>query len=647
MRPTITQLDETSPLAPHPPCGVELRPHQLATLYRCLELESGDVPLERCPTLSALAPCSRRRRLGPSQPQPTGFMRTMMGVLGDKAGSGKSFVVLALVDAGRAVQPKVNPYVQAFADNLVVVSADQAPSPSQLGLTLLVVPHNLCSQWESYIKRYGAGLRTFAVSRKLHVNALCIARKPPAPEEAVEAEAVEAVEEAVAVAPPPPVVRRNTRRAAAAAAPTEVVLGELDVLLVSGALYNSVSKLLVGREVRRLVFDEADAIALPACVPVATAFTWYVTASYRNLLFPWGDGGSGSYATTALHPGYVRNRFLQLQVSSASVVVAHALVVRNTDEHVDASLVLPSPEVEIVLCRAPPAVLVLSGLAGMQAILACLNAHDVESAMAHISSANRMDEDNVVAALMGKMGREAHNLEQRLALLDSMAFADDEERTVATERLTKKLEDAQRRMASVRDRVTDSDMCSICFDALSNKTVVPCCSNSFCFKCINRWLIERSPTCPLCKTDVSVPELLVIPDPPTPMPNKMEALALIVQSRCAVPGASKLLIFSSFENTLHEITRKLDRLGVKHRMLKGNPTTLDAIQKNFRDADLDVLLCNARNYGSGLNFPNTTDIIMLHKFDTDLEQQVIGRAQRMGRTQPLRVWYLLHDNERT
>jgi SNF2 family DNA or RNA helicase len=36
---------------------------------------------------------------------------------------------------------------------------------------------------------------------------------------------------------------------------------------------------------------------------------------------------------------------------------------------------------------------------------------------------------------------------------------------------------------------------------------------------------------------------------------------------------------------------------------------------------------------------------MFHKFDTQLEQQVIGRAYRMGRELPLNVYYLLHENE--
>ena len=36
---------------------------------------------------------------------------------------------------------------------------------------------------------------------------------------------------------------------------------------------------------------------------------------------------------------------------------------------------------------------------------------------------------------------------------------------------------------------------------------------------------------------------------------------------------------------------------------------------------------------------------MFHRFKQEMEEQIIGRAQRLGRTTPLNVYYLLHDNE--
>jgi SNF2 family DNA or RNA helicase len=127
--------------------------------------------------------------------------------------------------------------------------------------------------------------------------------------------------------------------------------------------------------------------------------------------------------------------------------------------------------------------------------------------------------------------------------------------------------------------------------------------------------------------------------------GELQNLEAILRERCATPGASKVLLFSSFDNSFAAIGAMLTRLGVRHRFLKGNHFSVSLIEREYRDSTLDVLLVNTSNYGSGLNFENTTDVIMLHKFDTDIEKQVVGRAQRCGRTQPLNVWYLLYENE--
>ena len=55
---------------------------------------------------------------------------------------------------------------------------------------------------------------------------------------------------------------------------------------------------------------------------------------------------------------------------------------------------------------------------------------------------------------------------------------------------------------------------------------------------------------------------------------------------------------------------------------------------------------NAQHYGSGLNLQMATDIVIYHEMVKELETQVIGRAQRLGRSEPLLVHYLLHENEK-
>ena len=56
-------------------------------------------------------------------------------------------------------------------------------------------------------------------------------------------------------------------------------------------------------------------------------------------------------------------------------------------------------------------------------------------------------------------------------------------------------------------------------------------------------------------------------------------------------------------------------------------------------------MLNAKYFGAGMNLQMATDIVIYHRFNRELEEQVIGRAQRLGRKTTLNIFYLLHDNE--
>jgi hypothetical protein len=142
--------------------------------------------------------------------------------------------------------------------------------------------------------------------------------------------------------------------------------------------------------------------------------------------------------------------------------------------------------------------------------------------------------------------------------------------------------------------------------------------------------------------------------------DKIKNLEVILRARLGGRGSSspsvpalpknKVMLFIAFESdgSLDRwLSPLLNSLGIQWRFLKGNHNTTAAIEREYRHGDIDLLLVNTKNYGSGLNCENTTDVILMHKFDSDIEHQVVGRAQRMGRTAPLNVWYMVFDNEMT
>ena len=127
------------------------------------------------------------------------------------------------------------------------------------------------------------------------------------------------------------------------------------------------------------------------------------------------------------------------------------------------------------------------------------------------------------------------------------------------------------------------------------------------------------------------------------LPNKIDSLIKIIKEK----ENGKFLVVSLYENSLTELNEKLQDNDIVGTKLAGNNMVVNNTLRRFRDqaSTLKCILLNAMNYGSGLNIPEATDIIIYHKLTKELETQVIGRAQRFGRVGPLHIHYLQHDGE--
>jgi hypothetical protein len=631
----IDALTEDSPMAPQPPRreGREpLKAHQLTLLHRCRLFEGGAMPMSLFPSLPA------------GVATPRSYIRTHIGVLADRVGSGKSRVMLALMatgapgaaegaaecaaegaaDSGDGGDGSPHYRLHTYGGNKVTLFTQERTR--RIRTNLLVIPHNLMAQWDTYAREYSDVLRYCQVNSRQRVEDVCAAG-----------------------------------------------IETFDLVIVTGTYYSSLAAVLNTRalKLRRLVFDEVDNINMANSVAVDACFCWFVTASYGNLMYPAGWRGwdarlsaSVQRAVGLKQPGFARSLFMDL-AGTMSREYMRALVIKNTDAFVLRSIELPDPVSTFVRCRTPAAVSVLHGVVDRM-ILERLNAGDVASAILCVDKDHRCaSEDNIVTAVVQKYVRRLHNIDCQLEL-SSRWFASEAESASEISRLRRERAEAAHRIECIQTRVRESATCCICLDDIKHKTVTRCCNSAFCFRCIHTWL-ARQGVCPLCKDPVSPHDLLVIDarveegdgdprdvaateptcgsDAPGPRHDKLRNLELILRGAAQDAGPKSTLVFSAHAETFTGVIEVLDRLGLRYAFLKGNHNVVNSIVKRYKDGSIPVLLVNVNHYGSGLNLENTTDVVMFHKLDSELEKQVVGRAHRLGRDAPLRVWYLLHDNE--
>jgi hypothetical protein len=107
----------------------------------------------------------------------------------------------------------------------------------------------------------------------------------------------------------------------------------------------------------------------------------------------------------------------------------------------------------------------------------------------------------------------------------------------------------------------------------------------------------------------------------------------------------KVIVFSNHTSICHKIVELISNkeLNYKAEFVKGQGTE-NSINR-FKTKDSNILFLDSRHNAAGIEIPEGTDIILLHKMSNEIENQIIGRCMRMGRDKHLNVHYVYHNNE--
>lgn len=132
-------------------------------------------------------------------------------------------------------------------------------------------------------------------------------------------------------------------------------------------------------------------------------------------------------------------------------------------------------------------------------------------------------------------------------------------------------------------------------------------------------------------------------------PGKHQTKLDVIGSICIqrILPSTKWIFFSDDDALFDLIGPMLTQYGISFvTMSEGSrEKAKEAIMRYKTDPSIRVLFINSMRDGCGLNLENTTHVLFLHETNAYLYEQVIGRAQRPGRTCRLNVISILHENE--
>jgi len=207
---------------------------------------------------------------------------------------------------------------------------------------------------------------------------------------------------------------------------------------------------------------------------------------------------------------------------------------------------------------------------------------------------------------------------------------------------------------------SDESICILCdkpYENNDNKYYALCCNKNACSLCLKEWyhkLLKES--CLYCnkeevlfedfKNDKQYEEMRLNEKSGVKYTKKTKNEFIEYFIRTKIYAQCKVIFCSNYIRIFNDMIKTLNKYNIKFIELDdGNEENINISINEYVNGNVNVLLLNSNLFGCGLNLQCTTDILFLHKTETQLEKQIIGRAQRMGRKSKLNVWYIMHENE--
>ena len=156
-------------------------------------------------------------------------------------------------------------------------------------------------------------------------------------------------------------------------------------------------------------------------------------------------------------------------------------------------------------------------------------------------------------------------------------------------------------------------------------------------------------TCPMCRTLLAANKLIHVSDKikvkksekKIQLPRKPEALLDFLLKN----PTAKVLVFSRYENPFAILSTKCEESGIGVFILKGNKDCIANTIKEFESGKKRVLFLPTESAAAGINLVAASHVVLYHAMSTEEERQVVGRAYRLGRKEPLSVVRLVHQTE--
>jgi hypothetical protein len=600
------EIDENSPRAPQPEkIKISLKEHQLACLFKAQQMEqTGSI---KCRTQSF-------DDISLAEPSFENIdVTTNVGIIGDIVGYGKTLTALSLIASSDIKKINHNSimnmsysnsrnysYISYSKKNKNIIDNNKI-----INSTLIVVPRGpVYIQWRKALENY-TNLKFLAIENLTYI-------KKHLPDNTNSREEIITYFNQFDA-----VLIKNTT---------------LDTLLsyyyYPNTCNDHMSHIQFIKRWKRIMIDEAHDIASSITL-MYYEYLWLISGTYENIMC-----SLRSYRNILFH----MREAINYDTIGLILVKCSKTFVKN-------SFKIPTPVEKYYLCKMPTHMNVIKNFI-CSSVLDKINANDITGAIRDLGG--KLDtKENIIDLVSNDIKKDIHNKEKEKEYISSLEIP-NETKVARIKSIDVDIKVKKEKLENLKQRILElnTKMCPICMYDIEHPIVLSC-THSYCASCIVKW-ISTNMNCPECRATIDTDNMISVvkevqntpESQESPILNKIDTLMEIIQKN----PCGKYLIFSKYDNGFVKLMTKLIEKGITCSELKGNTSHMMNVLEKFKNGALKVILLNTNFAGSGIDISYATDVIIYHSMGLE-KYQAIGRAQRVGRTDTLKIHYLCYEHE--
>ena len=402
-----------------------------------------------------------------------------------------------------------------------------------------------------------------------------------------------------------------------------------DVVIVVPSVYNRLIHQYSGYAWKRFIFDEPGFLKITAMEEIFAGFYWFVTATPHAIY--------SHYKNRSYKSGFMKDLFA---CNNDFNKFCEDIIIANDPEFIKQSFEMPMTHHFHYQCFQPMYNLVFNFVSPSVATM--ISAGNIEGAVIAMGGTKS---SSIVDIIKRNKHNQMDEIDKKIELLLSSGGS-------GTDDLLDRKKNIQKQISDIDMGFEDllKENCHICCDVLTKPVLEPNCHNLFCGNCLLQWLQCKN-SCPLCRIKVEPSKLVYIETtkpsktggctiPPTiQKPKRITKIDKTIELIKQKPHG-KFLIYSDQNQTFTPLSNALFEHGISFVQMKGNIKNREKNLELFKNGEVPVIFLNSNSDSAGLNLTESTDIILYHQMPDTTENQIIGRANRVGRNVSLSVHHL-------